>query len=84
MLSLTLKNLTEQPAVLNHAKREQDIAVKVGTQTNPMSKRAIEHDLRLLDCLEDIRSYLMVDGVPVLVTLHNMDFVNQAIGLVLP
>ena len=81
MLSLTLKSLTEQTAVLNHAK--QDIAVKVGTQTNPMSKRAIEHDLRLLDCLEDIRSYLLVNGSPVLVTPHNIELVNQAIGLVL-
>ena len=83
MLSLTLRNLTEQTAVLQHAKREQDIAVKVGAQTNPMSRRAVEHDLRLLDCLEDIRSYLLVDGVPVVVTLLNMKLVTQAIGLVL-
>jgi hypothetical protein len=83
MLSLSLKNLTEQAAVLTHAKREQDVATKVGTHTNPMSKRAIEHDLRLLDCLEDIRTYLIVDGSPVVVTPYNSDQVSQAIVLVL-
>ena len=83
MLSLSLKNLTEQAAVLTHAKREQDVATKVGTHTNPMSKRAIEHDLRLLDCLEDIRTYLMVDGSPVVATPYNSELVSQAIVLVL-
>ena len=83
MINLSLKSLTEQSAILTHAKREHDVATKVVTHTNPMSKRAIEHDLRLLDCLEDIRSFLMVDGSPVVVTPYNYKQVTQAIVLVL-
>jgi hypothetical protein len=46
MINLSLKSLTEQSAILTHTKHEHDRVTKVGAHTNPMSKRAVEHDLR--------------------------------------
>jgi hypothetical protein len=83
MMSLALRNLTEQSAVLLHAKREVDVQAKVGAHSNPMSKHAVEHDLCLLDCIEDLQNFLMVNGVALVVTPNNIQQVSQAIMVVL-
>ena len=59
-----------------------DIQAKVSAHTNPMSKRLVEHDLRLLDCLDDLQGFLTVDGAAVEVTTSNQVQVSQAIKLV--
>jgi hypothetical protein len=43
-----------------------------------MSKRSVEHNLRLLDCVEDFQNFLMVDGAAVEVTASNFQQVSQA------
>jgi hypothetical protein len=80
-LSLALKKLPEDNAVLLHAKREVDIQAKVIAHTNPMSKRSVKHDLRLLDCLHDLQSFIMVDGAAVEVTACNQVQVSQVLDM---
>jgi hypothetical protein len=57
ILGLALKKLTEDNAILLQAKREADIQGKVSAHTNPMSKRSVEQDLRLLNCLDDLQGF---------------------------
>ena len=41
-------------STLLKSKRERDIDVEVSIYANPMSKRAVEHDMRLSDSVENI------------------------------
>ena len=41
-----LSKLSVDNAVLLKAKRERDIGVQVALHMNPMSKRAVEHNMR--------------------------------------
>ena len=53
-LGAILSKLSVDNTVLLRAKRERNIAVQVGLYTNPMSKRAVEHNLRLQDLITDL------------------------------
>jgi hypothetical protein len=66
IFSLPLKRLTQDNALLFHHNREPDIAAKVGQHSNTMYKRSVEHDLRLMNDIDDLHSYLTVGGQPVI------------------
>ena len=65
------------------ARREAEIDKQVKLLTNPMSKRAVDHDLRLLDCVANIKRVLMVGSSVMVATVSNLDNVNRSLGLVL-
>jgi hypothetical protein len=46
-LGVILSKLSVDNSLLFKAKRERDISVQIGLYSNPMSKRAIEHNMRL-------------------------------------
>jgi hypothetical protein len=47
-----------------------------------MSKRAIEHDLRLLECTTNIKKCFTLGGTVLVASNFNLDVVNRAIMLV--
>ena len=51
--------------------------------TNPMSKRAVDHDLRLLDCVSNIKKVMMAGPNILVATANNLETVNRALVLVL-
>ena len=65
------------------SKRERDIDVEVGLFPNPMSKRAVEHDLRMSDSVESIVQALVFNNTIIQATPHNFVQINHCISLVL-
>ena len=57
-----LKQMAGEHRTLMLYKRERDIEAKLKDVTNPMSRRSIEHDLRLLECVTNIKRSLTVGG----------------------
>jgi hypothetical protein len=75
--------LSTDNCLLKKAKRECDISAEVALYSNPMSKRAIEHIMRLSDLLSDVVSSLSFGGTVLQATSTNYDQVNGAISSVL-
>ena len=63
--------------------KEAEIDKQVKLVTNPMSKRAVDHDLRLLECVSNVKKVLMKGANILVVTHSNLDAVNRALVLVL-
>jgi hypothetical protein len=63
--------------------RERDKSAEVPLYSNPMSKRAIEHNMRLSDTLSELVSALSFGGTVLQASSTNHDQVNAAITLVL-
>ena len=55
-----VKVLANESRELMVAGREAEIDKQVKLLSNPMSKRAVDHDLRLLDCVSNIKRVLVV------------------------
>jgi hypothetical protein len=70
-------------ATLLKSKRERDIDVEVGLYSNPMSKRSVEHDMRLSDSVESIVSAMVHGNTVVQATPHNYAEINQIFDLIL-
>ena len=77
-----LKQMAGEHRTLMLSKRERDIEAKLKDVTNPMSRRSIEHDLRLLECVTNIKRSLTVGGNVLMATPFNLDMVNRSIMLV--
>jgi hypothetical protein len=77
-----LRQIAGEHRTLMLSKRERDIEAKLKDVTNPMSRRSIEHDLRLLECVTNIKRCLTVGGNVLLATNFNLDLVNRSIMLV--
>ena len=75
--------LANESRELMVARREAEIDKQVKQLSNPMSKRAVDHDLRLLDCVKNIKRVLMVGSGVLVATSANLDAVNRSLGLVL-
>ena len=78
-----VKVLANESRELMVARREAEIDKQVKLLTNPMSKRSVDHDLRLLDCVKNVKRVLMVGGGVLVATTTNLDVVNRSLGLVL-
>ena len=74
-----LKQMAGEHRTLMLSKRERDIEAKLKDVTNPMSPRAIEHDLRILECVSNIKRSLTVGGGVLMATPFNVDMVNRSI-----
>ena len=77
-----LKQMAGEHRTLMLSKRERDIEAKLKDVTNPMSRRAIEHDLRILECVSNIKRSLTVGGGVLVANPFNVDMVNRSIMLV--
>ena len=77
-----LRQIAGEHRVLMVSKRERDIEAKLKDVTNPMSRRSIEHDLRLLECVTNIKKCLTIGGNILVASNFNLDLVNRAIMLV--
>ena len=53
-VSAILAKLSVDKSMLLKSKRERDIAGQVALYTNPMSKRAVEHNMRLANIVTDL------------------------------
>ena len=78
-----VKVLANESRELMVARREAEIDKQVKLLSNPMSKRSVDHDLRLLDCVKNVKRVLMVNGGVLVATSANLDVVNRSLGLVL-
>ena len=65
------------------SRKEAEIDRQVKVLSNPMIKRAVDHDLRLLDCASNIKKVLMVGPNLLVATSFNYEAVNRALALVL-
>ena len=82
-LRTVLNKLNMDNSLLLKAKRERDISEQVTLYSNPISKRVVEHSMRMQDHLMDL-VYCVTFGVQVLVaTPNNLPQVNLAFSLVL-
>ena len=61
-LGVILSKLSVDNSLLFKAKSERDISVQIGLYSNPMSKRAIEHNMRLGDVITDMVASLTFGG----------------------
>ena len=77
-----LRQIAGEHRTLMITKRERVIEAKLKDVTNPMSRRSIEHDLRLLECVTNIKKCLTVGGNILLANNFNLELVNRAIMLV--
>jgi hypothetical protein len=82
-MGIFISQLSVDNSLLKKAKRERDIDVQMALYSNPMSKRAIEHDMRLADVVTDMVDSLSYCGQVLQATPLNCVQVNTAIGLVL-
>ena len=55
----------------------------VGLYDTPMSKRALEHNMRLMDVLSDLVDVVSINGPALQASVDNLPQINQAIDLVL-
>ena len=78
-----VKVLANESRELMVARREAEIDKQVKLLSNPMSKRAVDHDLRLLDCVKNVKRVLMVGSGVLVANSTNLDVVNRSLGLVL-
>ena len=78
-----MRQIASEHRVLMVSKRERDIEEKLKDVTNPMSKRSIEHDLRVLECVTNIKNCLSINGNMLVAGTFNLDMVNRAIVLVM-
>ena len=78
-----IKQIAGEHRTLMLSKRECDIEAKLKDVTNPMSRRAIDHDLRILECVTNIKRSLMVGGGVLVANPFNVEMVNRSIMLVL-
>jgi hypothetical protein len=78
-----MRQIAGEHRVLMVNKRERDIEAKLKDVTNPMSRRAIEHNLRLLECVTNIKKCLTINGNVLVVSTFNLEMVNRAIVLVI-
>ena len=62
---------------------ERDIGAKVALYSNPISKRAEEHNIRMQHILSDFVNSITFSGQVVLATPNNIPQVNRAFSLVL-
>jgi hypothetical protein len=76
-----LRQIAVEHRTLMISKRLRDIEAKLKDVTNPMSRRSIEHDLRLLECVTNIKKCLTVGGKVLLANNFNLELVNRAIML---
>ena len=67
-LVLTVHKMSGDNALPLEAKRECDIQAQVTLHENPMSKRAVEHNLGLMDPLNDLNSFVSINNQPVVAT----------------
>ena len=65
------------------SRKEAEIDKQVKLLTNPMSKRVVDHDLRLLDCVANVKKVLMNGSSILVATSSNLEAVNRALVLVL-
>ena len=82
-VAVILGQLSKDNHLLKKAKRERDITTEVALYTNPMSKRAVEHNMRMSDVLSDLVASLSCGGQVLMASSTNMVQVNGAISLVL-
>ena len=78
-----MRQIAGEHRVLMVNKRERDIEAKLKDVTNPMSRRAIEHNLRLLECVTNIKKCLTINGNVLVASTFNLEMVNRAIVLVI-
>ena len=82
-LSAVLGKLASDNSLLLQEKRERDIGVYVILYSNPMSKCAVEHNMRLQDIINDLVEAVTFNDQVVQASSNNIPQVNQALGLVL-
>ena len=82
-VAVILSQLSTDNHLLKKAKRERDISTEVALYSNPMSKRAVEHNMRLADVLTDLVASLSFGGHVLQASSTNYVQVNGAISLVL-
>ena len=82
-LGVIISKLRTDNCLLKKAKRERDIGAEVALYSNPMSKRAVEHNMRLADVLTDLVASLSFGGHVLQATSSNHVQFNGVISLVL-
>jgi hypothetical protein len=70
-------------ATLLKSKRESDIDIEVGLYSNPLSKRSVEHDMRLSDIVENIVRAMVYGNTVVQATPTNCDQIDQIFALIM-
>ena len=65
-------------ACCSKAKRERDIYVQMALYSNPMSKRAVKHNMRMQDHLTDLVDCLTFVGQVLVATPNNLPQGNMA------
>jgi hypothetical protein len=78
-----LRQIASEHRVLMVSDRERNIEEKLKDVSNPMSKRSIEHDLRILECTNNIKACLSINGSVLVAGPFNLDVVNRALLLVM-
>ena len=78
-----MRTIAGEHRTLMIIKREADIEHKLKDVSNQMSRRAIDHDLRVIECTTNIKKSLMVGPNILLASSYNVELVNRAIALVL-
>ena len=63
------------------SRKEAEIDRQVKVLSNPMSKKAVDHDLRLLDCVSNIKKVLMIGPNLLVATSFNFEAINRALAL---
>ena len=82
-LRTVLSQLTMDNNLLLKAKRERDISVQMAIYSNPMSKRAIKHNVRMQDHLTDMVDCVTCGGQVWVATPNNPPQVNMAFSRIL-
>ena len=78
-----VKAIATEHRELMVSRKEAEIDRQVKVLSNPMSKRAVDHDLRLLDCVSNIKKVLMVGPNLLVATAFNFETINRSLALVL-
>ena len=65
------------------SRKEAEIDKQVKLLPNPMSKRAVDHDFRLLDRVANVKKVLMNGSSILVATSSNLEAVNRSLALVL-
>ena len=78
-----LRQIASEHRLLMVSDRERNIEEKLKDVSNPMSKRSIEHDLRVLECTNNIKNCLSINGNVLVAGPFNLDVVNRALLLVM-
>ena len=78
-----LSKLSVDNAVLLKVKCKRDIRLQVALYTNPMSKRAVEHNMCLAEIVTDLVDAISFGGRLIHATASNLPQMNRAVSLLL-